>query len=365
MNARSIIIAAATAALAAPVSEPTTNEAGAKVQLFSKDLIGVGEYVKGKQTVKATHARMDHWIRQFNAMREAGVKVPIQLDHRDDAAAKAGNVTSLFRVGDRLWARMELIGEDSIALAGRTEVSIGIREKMRDGKGKDYDDVIEHVALTSYPVVGGQGGFIRLSHGGDYLPDITKWSDTDERVPVYRLASKSKGSNMELLNKIAAALGVDLADKSEDDAASECMARIAALNKSVADTTKKLNLALKQADPPDAPTLKLHRRVREQDIAARQTAGKLNAAGAQALRDLVIGGTDNANLARTLDEHSEALLDGFLQVIDKLPSLKTAGGEVKGQYLTRQTPSDGNGDGQPDIDKDFQKQRKAALGVTA
>lgn len=351
MNHRALILAAVATGLAAPVIGPATNEAGAKIQRFSKDLIRAGEYVKGRQVVKATHARMDHWVKQFLAMKEAGVNVPIQLDHRDDAAAKAGNLRSLFRVGDTLWGEIEMVGEDSIALAGRTEVSIGIREKMRDGKGKDYEDVIEHVALTSYPVVPGQGGFIALSRDGQ-----------DEKVPVFRLA-KSKGSNMELLSKLAAALSIDMADKSEDDVTSECMARIAALHKSVADTTKKLNLALKQSDPPDAPTLKLHRRVREQDIQARQTAGKLNAAGAEALRSLVIGGTDNANLSRTLDDHSEALIDGFLQVIDKLPSLKTAGGETKGQYLSRQTPSD-EGGSEKDIDPDFQKRRKAALGVS-
>ena len=52
---------------------------------------------------------------------------------------------------------LELIGDDAIKLAGRTDVSIFVPPKFTDGKGNTYKQPIMHVALCTDPVIPGLG----------------------------------------------------------------------------------------------------------------------------------------------------------------------------------------------------------------
>jgi hypothetical protein len=62
---------------------------------------------------------------------------------------------------------LELVGDDAIALAGRTEVSIGIMPNFCDDQKNEYGEVIDHVAICVNPVVSRQNEWrLLLSNGG-------------------------------------------------------------------------------------------------------------------------------------------------------------------------------------------------------
>lgn len=185
----------------------TTNEAGQPVQRFRKDLIRVGEYVKSKtnQQFAITPSDLDAFVSTFSAMQSAGVKVPVPLGHTRDADANRGYVSEIFRDGDTLMANIDLIGDDAIKLAGRTEVSICVEPEIVDGKGNKHTNAIEHVAIVTDPVIPKQDGWVRIaaSRAGD------------DRA---QLVLSHGDHSMSTIKNIAALLGVDA---SGDDAAIE------------------------------------------------------------------------------------------------------------------------------------------------
>jgi len=133
---------------------------------FWKDLIRVGSYRHPRRrfSVIVDRRRLDHWVRTFGRMVANGVKVHIPADHSDRAADNRGFVLAMKRVGNRLMALCQFIGEDAAREAARNQVSIGIAPRFVDGENRRYADAIVHVALTPVPVVPGQGFFLPIQH---------------------------------------------------------------------------------------------------------------------------------------------------------------------------------------------------------
>ena len=132
---------------------------GKPVQRFRKELIHTGQYVKESDNIEfeVTENTLKHWAATFSQMKKAGLKVPILLQHINNPEANRGYAHDMFVDGDSLIGILDLIGEDGIALAGRTDVSIYSPPDYVDGKGNKYLRPITHVALCTDPVIPGLG----------------------------------------------------------------------------------------------------------------------------------------------------------------------------------------------------------------
>lgn len=127
----------------------------------------MGTYVKDSEDLEfeVTRDTLDHWVERFAEMKANGVRVPIPNTHSGagDADENRGYVDDIFIEGDTLVMACEMIGEDGIAAAAKSDVSIYSPAEVVDGKGVKYERPIEHVALCTDPVVPGLGEFIPLA----------------------------------------------------------------------------------------------------------------------------------------------------------------------------------------------------------
>lgn len=132
---------------------------------YKKEIVAIGEYVNDKRPISITSSALDNWVAQFAVMKKNGVKVPIVSTHEGDGDPdkNRGWMLDLFRERDSLFMVCELIGEDAILAASRSDVSLRSDPNYRDGKGNAYTHVITHVALCTHPVIPGLSDFIPLA----------------------------------------------------------------------------------------------------------------------------------------------------------------------------------------------------------
>ncbi|MGR3310223.1 MAG: hypothetical protein ACUZ77_05545 [Candidatus Brocadiales bacterium] len=181
--------------------------------LFQKELIRTGTWgPPGKEwTLKVTKDRIDGWIKAFDSMKRKGIKVPVPYDHTFDSKRNAGFVEKLWRENNRLLAEIEIPLDEDIERIGTTikDVSVGIIPDFIDGKGNEFGEVIEHVALTTFPVVPSKDNFEKIAAGADTNREIITLSFLDE------------GNNLiegeaEMLNKLIKLLGLKGETTEED-----------------------------------------------------------------------------------------------------------------------------------------------------
>lgn len=191
-----------------------TDANGSPVKSYVKDLIRVGPWRDPRtgDTFNVTTEDLDRWAGEFSRMKANGVRVPVPEGHTDEASANRGYVEGMFHDGTTLFGNIDLIGEDAIAMASRTEVSIYAPASLTDGQGVKYDNPIAHVALTPVPVISGQGGFVPItaSRGGT------------ESVPAYRLC-QGENMNQHLLS-LAKLHGVDTSTFTTDQQIHDALA---------------------------------------------------------------------------------------------------------------------------------------------
>jgi len=128
-----------------------------------KDLIRVGTFVhpEKKFTVEVTPERMRRWASAFGRMKANGIDVPVPYGHSYDSRDNAGFLREMWVDGDRLVGLIEVPKEADRENLGTTvrRVSVSLNPSYVDGEGREYGEVIEHVAATNYPVVPGQDNF--------------------------------------------------------------------------------------------------------------------------------------------------------------------------------------------------------------
>ena len=137
---------------------------------FRKELIREGTWVHPTQhfQLTVTRERMQRWVEKFRLLRERGIRIPVPFGHSYDPKDNAGFLEELVLEGNALFAVLVIPRAEDAGKLGATvkDVSISINPDFRDGEGRRYGEVIEHVALTTRPLVGGQGDFLPLQ-----LPD--------------------------------------------------------------------------------------------------------------------------------------------------------------------------------------------------
>jgi hypothetical protein len=170
---------------------------GTPVKRFRKEIMRVGEYVKGDDRFGVTRDTLRHWAAQFARMKANGVKVPMPATHEaeGDPDLNRGWVTDMYVEGDSLLINCDLIGKDGIDCAKKADVSIKSPAKAPDGHGNEYVRPITHVAMCTDPVVPGLDAFIPIAAS---------------------LAAKEKQTMK--LKKTAKALGLKEAELTDDKA---------------------------------------------------------------------------------------------------------------------------------------------------
>ncbi|MDE2097151.1 MAG: hypothetical protein KGL39_07885 [Patescibacteria group bacterium] len=175
---------------------------------FRKTILKVGSFETREGAFLATPERLARFAAKFAEMKARGIKVPICWGHQpfaepDDPESDPNDprvqalreyLASRFNAGyfldvlyhaDRgelevagdvpgaevdtegnLLAWVQLPDSDEKVLTAIREVSAGVRN-WTDGRGREWEDVIIHLALCVLPVVEGQGGFAPLSIGFD------------------------------------------------------------------------------------------------------------------------------------------------------------------------------------------------------
>jgi hypothetical protein len=137
---------------------------------FEKELLRVGRWAHpaGKFVLEVTRERLKRWAENFARMLAKGIRVPVPYGHSYDARDNAGFLTDMRLEGDRLVGVLEIPREEDRARLGSTatDVSVSVNPDFVDGAGERLGEVIEHVAITNYPIVSGQENFVPLAVEG-------------------------------------------------------------------------------------------------------------------------------------------------------------------------------------------------------
>jgi hypothetical protein len=326
------------------MSGVTVDANGVPSKRFKKDLIRTGNWVMPSNGVKFSVTANDlaHWDRTFDVMLSNGVKVHAPLGHTDKPESNAGYVRDLFVEGDTLYGVIELIGEEAIELASKTEVSIYVPPEMTDGKGHTYERPIAHVALTPVPVISGQGEFVPIA------------ASRGVTVPVLRLATGV--DQMEILKRLAETCGVEVSDDMDEaaieaaiktkmtemKAAYDKMPEMEASIKASRTEAEavKLELSRKTVEKPSPVVLKLSRENRAMKLAGLVEKSKITPATSKALAAQWVDG--NA-LELSLDTNSDERFDAMVAALAENDVIEL--GKVKIE-LSRTTP----GGDKPDVE---------------
>lgn len=147
---------------------------------FKKKVLEPGTYHSPDGVLVITKDRIKHWADSFKEMKNARINVPTPWGHQKLGASyedreyleskfNAGFIEDL-NVNDdgELIAVLDIPREEDANKVGTIvrEVSPQIETKWKDGKGREWDDVITHLALVTKPVVPEQDNFESLPPQG-------------------------------------------------------------------------------------------------------------------------------------------------------------------------------------------------------
>lgn len=354
------VIAAETTPFLA-MSAPRT-EGGQPVKRFRKELIRTGSYCTGDDVrFTVDDEALDNWAAEFSRMKSVGVKVPVPNGHTTDPEANRGWVVDMFREGDSLVGVIDLVGEDAIKMAGRSDVSLYSPAHLDDGKGNSYKWPITHVALCTDPVIPGLDGFVPLA---------ASLGNTPVNVPVFTAHKEIPVAFK--FEKIQKALGIEEplteanADKAIVASFSGVTEKIGTLMGEV--KTLKSDLATAKAAKPgetkpkdvDPELLRLSRENHAMRLDGLIAGGKITPAVRDKLTAAFIG-DDGATLKLSL---SSGTSKTFGLVLDALADNNpvTLGEKTSGQVLSL---SGGPASGDKPLDQKIQDEMAAAAGVPA
>ncbi len=135
---------------------------------FEKELLRVGRWTHParKFVLEVTRERLARWAESFKRMVKKGIRIPVPYGHSYDPRDNAGFVTGMRVEGDSLVGVLEIPRPEDAARMGSlvTDVSVSVNPAFSDGEGEAFGEVVEHVAITNYPVVPGQANFVALEN---------------------------------------------------------------------------------------------------------------------------------------------------------------------------------------------------------
>jgi len=318
---------------------------------FEKELIREGTWVHPTKqfTFRVTPKRMQVWLKAFARMKAAGLKVPLPFGHSCDPRDNAGFLEDLRVEGNRLIGVLAVARAEDAERIGATirDVSVCVNPNFVDAHGNRLGEVIEHVALTNYPMVEGQPNFApveRIAAGDD---DAEVWTFAIERVK----EPKEPAPDASEMQGPPTAAGTARPDKTgrgtRDADATPPAAGTARPDKTGRGTRDADATPPAAGEAPDAAALRIElARERETRIAAEVashvSAGRIPPAAAEAVHTLL---TCQGARRFDLDTRSEVGLD-IAATFRYLLSLLPPGAAVDVADRTRglrPMPNPGNG----------------------
>jgi hypothetical protein len=207
-----------------------------ELMAFEKIVLYEGEWKHPTtgQKVKFDRNRLEASARTTNKFIKAGNIIPFPLEHTTDPDKSMGE-WSRFRVDDPtpkevaaspflagkkvVRARAEVPLQEHARMVGTTikRVSPWVRRNYAHSDGATYDNLLHHVAATSYPVIPGQTNFTRASDGARTPFGNFKLSSGDKVVSVLSMLPCEAGgeNSMEWKDFLLSLLGIT--DKSISD----------------------------------------------------------------------------------------------------------------------------------------------------
>lgn len=139
-----------------------------EVVRFEKDILRTGTWYPDGEPWVVTTETLDAIVSSFNVQKRLGNRIPLQWGHNETAKDVVGEVESLERRGNTLYAVAAVEDCDASRKLSLTthEVSVGIDEPWMDGTGRRYPIALVHLAIVANPVIPKQGKFRKLSLGG-------------------------------------------------------------------------------------------------------------------------------------------------------------------------------------------------------
>lgn len=326
---------------------------GRRVHYRRKEIAKVGDYThRGTgQKFAITRARMDAWVRAFKARIAKGIKpfVPDRHTLSPKAGENFGYVVALSRDGDSLYADLQLIGDEALALAARNDVSLCAVADALDADGEKYSECLHHVAFTPDPALGNLGGYVKIAASASPFADN----------PVFELTAGTspKGAPMpfafdpelgrKLRDKLAldasvpdeqvavvaaehVAAAIDVSQKAQQDAqrVTALTAENTRLKSELSSANEKvLALSADAPKPLDPRTLSLMRRTFKADREKAVTSGVISEAGMAAI-DNLLGVNRPDGLALSLsaganDDEADMVYSRLCEIIATHPGVKT------------------------------------------
>jgi hypothetical protein len=209
-----------------------------RLQILKPGTYCVGTNAKGEKvycTFTPEHIRSYH--ERGNAMLAASWSVPVAWDHRSDAKptqmsvddlrsqrarGTAGHVERFVIEGGRLWADVDIPDEADAKAAKAVRFCSPEINAFTDGHGKDWGDVITHIALTPRPrnpdqppiqqlsLTSGMPLRLSLDNEGNDMPDPESKTDSKPAKTPEGGGGKTKiGEAVEALRAIGIDLGND------------------------------------------------------------------------------------------------------------------------------------------------------------
>lgn len=322
------------------------SETGQPIQRFRKCILRDGEYVKASDGIRftITPTFREHLVATFGRMKAAGIKVPVPEEHSNEPSDSCGEVVGLSvdsggvfpDIKDGLFADVDLIGNEAIAMADTADVSVFIPPQVVDGKANVYKFPLRHLALTDYPVVTGLGkfraiaaSFVASSGGGN--------ADNESHK------QEGKKHMTDSMKKLCLALGIpedEMAKMETDEEATEkACSLIADLQKAVAASkTQTASLAASQkeltelkasltVEKPSALLLSAVSKSRRMELTALVKAGVLDTQTADKLADIFVGKDGSAialSVGGKMPDPYEGVVAALIENKPVSPGEKTA-----------------------------------------
>ncbi len=153
----------------------------------------------------------------FQRARDRGVRIPVVWNHSEDARDKIGEVVRLYLAGQTLRARFwaTATSDADRMEESASQVSVEVVEDWVDGKGRQYDLFLSHLAIVTHPVVHPQGPVYRLGMQGSNQNQQGANSMSEERASADAAVAEEPVAEMEamvrgivgLINQIVDSLG--------------------------------------------------------------------------------------------------------------------------------------------------------------
>jgi hypothetical protein len=125
--------------------------------VFWKEVAHAGTFFKGDQRIDITPRHITHWEKTHRAMSQAGITVPVPIEHTNDPERRRGKVLEMAaRPNSRgipaLYAKIKFRDEEAAKMKD-SGVSIFVPKEAASGYGQTFVSPVQHVCITDYPVI--------------------------------------------------------------------------------------------------------------------------------------------------------------------------------------------------------------------